>query len=245
MKCILLILAITCFATCFAGLSDLYEFHKKVYKQEKKLYKLSLEAAERARETEYKTVRKSHLNKKDYFADILAFTHLSFDDDRLQYGGCTCDMLICTCCGKIEVAKVNLNDTACLTLEYNNTNRIISYDFNLTPSLEGYTFNNTFSVSKTESPCFTFNEEEKANVCITNYDFYTSFNDYMAQGCVEMKIRKDEDLLETIRIGCYSMYYQIGHSNFIKDVISSHSLSGETQYLSRNNPYLRFKVLFF
>lgn len=145
MKCILLAVAIICLAQSISGFSDFYEAQKKLYKQEKKLYQLSLDAAERARETEYEAVRKYHLKKKEDYADSLAFTVLSFDDDRYQYGGCTCEMLICTCCGRIEVGRANLNDTACITLEYNNTNKIVSYDFTLKPLLDGFEYNNTFS----------------------------------------------------------------------------------------------------
>jgi hypothetical protein len=180
-------------------------------------------------------------NKSETHMAALASSYTSFGT-TYNYGGCTCSMLYCICCARVQVSESGLNTTStCLNLRYNNADGVMSTEFYLKgiPKL----MNETFKVSKT-APKFCYETVTDEKLCVQYYSLANSLDEEFVKGCVELTAMKGNDSLATMRMGCFSMFMEVGHSYFLKDIVSKHTKKGRSIYVSRHNPVV-FAPLFF
>jgi len=180
-------------------------------------------------------------NKTNKHMAALASTHTTFGI-TYNYGGCTCALLYCICCARIQISESEMNTTsACVNLRYNNTEAIMSSEFNI----EGFSKSlpESFNISKKELKFCYQSVSDELN-CLIFYGVANTYDDQFVKGCIELEVKKSSNVLATIGIGCFSMLKEVGHSYFLKDIVSTH-MNNRSTYISRHNPYVIAPILFF
>lgn len=139
--------------------------------------------------------------------------------------------------------QIDLNSSiACLHLKYNNSLNTLSTEF----TLKDRTVVMTESWSlKNSDPEFCYEVVENKTVCLKYYGFVRGYGDQMMKGCVEVSGKEGTKDLATVRLGCFSMFAEVGHKYFLKDIVSIHAAEGgKITYISRHNPVV-FSPFFF